>query len=82
MTALLVAVPDGARLAQGTHPDPPKQYRDALKLANVNLGSVRHVILMTEDVQLLDKMSMQGLVHALMPPDTLRLLRRIVAQYA
>ena len=66
-------------MVQGTQEDPPKQMRDALKLAHVSVAAARHVILMTNDPELLAKMhSSQSCVHALSPENTVKLLEKVV----
>ena len=63
---------------QGTQEDPPKQMRDALKCAHLNLATARHVILMSNDSTLLGKMSTQYCVHAHTVEHTVKLLEKIV----
>lgn len=66
---------------QSMAPDPPKQVRDTLKLANVTTDVTRHVILMTSKPVLLDNMaSSQGLAHALSAQATVQFLRAVVSQ--
>ncbi|KAK9795942.1 hypothetical protein WJX73_010277 [Symbiochloris irregularis] len=66
--------------SQSTQPVPPKQVRDATKLANVSIGATRHVILMTSDPALLDQMASQGLAHALSAQATVQFLQAVVDQ--